>query len=448
MKKIFAAIFIFVIFLSFNNGFNSIRTVRANTITVPDDYPTIQVAIARATDGDTVFVKNGVYYTSDNNLIIIDKTISLIGEDPEKTIITGLFTPYIASTPAIRVAAPNVTISGFTITNCRIAIAIANYYEESFPSGCKIIYNNIVNNSEGIRPLRSDLLIYGNNITNNQQGITGWNTENIIISGNNIAHNGKGVNIGICRNITVSENCIFNNTGGLDLVYYGPHFVYGNNITNNDWGIRFAEGCANAEVYGNIINQNNAGIVLLIFPNEGDIVVSGVGNKVFGNFFIDNSEQVIQNEREFVNIDMSWSKGTDFVLWDNGTVGNYWNNYNGTDLDHNQVGDSPYIIDENNQDNYPLMSFISISQWNIEYRGFYIQKVDNSYIVSENLLETYISPLFSTIEEAKEWIATGPTTTPNPATEFPTLIIIISVAILTIIGFGIFAYFKKYRRKN
>ena len=97
MKKIFAVVFILVIFLSFNNGFNSIRTVRANTITVPDDYPTIQVAIARANEGDTVYVKNGVYYVGENNLIIIDKTISLIGEDPEKTIISGLFTPNIAS---------------------------------------------------------------------------------------------------------------------------------------------------------------------------------------------------------------------------------------------------------------------------------------------------------------------------------------------------------------
>ena len=32
------------------------------TITVPDDYPTIQTAIGNATAGDTVFVRNGTYY--------------------------------------------------------------------------------------------------------------------------------------------------------------------------------------------------------------------------------------------------------------------------------------------------------------------------------------------------------------------------------------------------
>ena len=414
MKKIFAIIFILLIFLSFNNGFNSIRTVRANTITVPDDYPTIQVAIAHANDGDTVFVKNGIYYTGDNNLIIIDKTISLIGEDPEKTIISGLFSIYIGSTPAIRVGAPNVTISGFTITNCRTAIAIANYYDESFPSGCKIIYNNIVNNSEGIRPQRSDLLIHGNNITNNKSGIKGWNTKNIIVSDNNISHNENfGVDIGICRNITICGNTISNNTGGLNLVYYGPHFVYGNNITNNDWGLRFAEGCSNAKVYGNIIANNSAGVVLLIFPNEGDVVFSGVGNKVFGNIFVDNFEQVVQNEGEFGYLNLPYSKGTDVVLWDNGTVGNYWGDYlikysNASEMGNSGVGDTPYFIDGVNIDYFPLVIAFNVS---------------------------------STIS-----LISTPIPTPNPeAKPLPVILVVISIVVIIVGGLGLIVYFKKNR---
>jgi len=35
---------------------------------------------------------------------------------------------------------------------------------------------------------------------------------------------------------------------------------------------------------------------------------------------------------------------------------NYWNDYNGTDNDGDGKGDTPYIISENNQDNYPLMN--------------------------------------------------------------------------------------------
>jgi len=53
-------------------------------------------------------------------------------------------------------------------------------------------------------------------------------------------------------------------------------------------------------------------------------------------------------------------------IWDNGypSGGNYWSNYNGTDLysgpcqnvtGSDGIGDTPYVIDANNQDNYPLM---------------------------------------------------------------------------------------------
>ena len=333
----------------------------AETIVVPDDYSTIQAAIDNAAEGDIVFVENGVYQVDDNTTIVISKTLSLIGEDPGNTVILGVFSMYPENDVAIRLAAPNVTLSGFTITNCRVAIAIANYYAEPYPSGCKIINNNIVNNSEGIRPQRNNLLISGNNITRHPGGgITGYNTENIIIAGNNISENGYGINIGQSRNITVNGNNISNNSRGLNLVYYGPYSVYGNNITKNDWGIRFAEGCHNATVTGNNITQNSAGVVLLNFPNSGDVAVSGVGNKVLGNLFIDNDEQVLPNEVEFENIRMG-SNGTDIVLWDNSTVGNYWSNYNGTDNDGDGIGDTPYVIDENNQDNYPLMPPVDIA---------------------------------------------------------------------------------------
>jgi parallel beta-helix repeat protein len=50
----------------------------------PGNYTRIQDAIDNASDGDTVFIFNGIYY---ENVRIKDKTITLIGEDTNSTII-------------------------------------------------------------------------------------------------------------------------------------------------------------------------------------------------------------------------------------------------------------------------------------------------------------------------------------------------------------------------
>jgi nitrous oxidase accessory protein NosD len=364
MKRITVKLVGLLVLSSLLAMFPNVITVKAEaaTIVVPDDFSTIQEAVEHAKEGDTVFVKNGVYTVDDNTTMVIDKTLSLIGEDPENTVILGAFSTYPENDVAIRVAAPNVTLSGFTIKDCPVAIAVANYYAEPYPSGCRIIGNNIVNNSEAIRPQRNDLLISGNNITGNQAGITGYNAENVVITGNNITDNHyHGVDIGQSRNVTVCRNNISNNAGGLNLIYYGPYNVYGNNITQNGWGIRFAEGCQNATICGNNISQNGVGVVLLNFPNGGDVAVSGVGNTVFGNLFVGNSEQVTKDEIEYENINVTWSMGTDIVLWDNGVLGNYWDDYDGSDKNDDEIGDTPYIIDENNRDNRPSMYPLDVS---------------------------------------------------------------------------------------
>ena len=97
------------------------------------------------------------------------------------------------------------------------------------------------------------------------------------------------------------------------------------------------------------------GIALLIFPNAGDIVTSGIGNVVFGNLFINNTKQATR-EKSSYNYPPTTRMGIDIVAWDNGTIGNYWDDYAGIDADNDEIGDTTYIIDEDNKDYYPLMT--------------------------------------------------------------------------------------------
>jgi hypothetical protein len=54
-------------------------------------------------------------------------------------------------------------------------------------------------------------------------------------------------------------------------------------------------------------------------------------------------------------------------FWDNGSVGNYWSNYtikypNACEFNNTGVGDTPYVIDQNNIDHYPLMHLYGIDK--------------------------------------------------------------------------------------
>lgn len=116
---------IFVVFLL---SFSLIAILEVDaqprTITVPDDYSTIQDAIEASIDGDTVYVKRGHYDGPYLQTITINKSISLIGEDAKIT--TLLLHPNVQGSGfrtgavydydvALSIRANDVSISGFTI---------------------------------------------------------------------------------------------------------------------------------------------------------------------------------------------------------------------------------------------------------------------------------------------------------------------------------------------
>ena len=101
-----------------------VAKAQSRTIVVPDDYSTIQEAVANAVNKDTIFVKKGTYNIPENQTLLLSKSISLIGEDANNTIMRlkpplvpyTLFTQtFMVHDNPIKINASKVQLSNFTI---------------------------------------------------------------------------------------------------------------------------------------------------------------------------------------------------------------------------------------------------------------------------------------------------------------------------------------------
>ncbi|MBN1280364.1 MAG: hypothetical protein JXA00_01810 [Candidatus Thermoplasmatota archaeon] len=142
----------------------------------PGNYTKIQDAIDNANDGDIIFVYQGIY----NGSITISKSITLLGEARDQTIINGVGSWKICS-----IYANDVTIKYFTIKNGSYGIWLFRVDDTKISNnliiktGCgiwvqdycfrtKIYFNSIAYASMGIKSDRSKRsYIFYNNFYNN-----------------------------------------------------------------------------------------------------------------------------------------------------------------------------------------------------------------------------------------------------------------------------------------
>ncbi|TSA56291.1 hypothetical protein D4R42_03845 [bacterium] len=145
-----------------------------------------------------------------------------------------------------------------------------------------------------------------------------------------------------CTNITVKNLNLTNNGEGILLVFTTNSTITKNNITNNSHGI-YLRWSSNNSIHGNSITNNN-GFVIYLHDSSDNIF--------YNNTFINNELGV--EDSSFWNFWVTPSVN----IWDDGhpSGGNYWDSYDGVDNNGDGIGDTPYVIDENNQDNYPLMN--------------------------------------------------------------------------------------------
>lgn len=387
----------------------------------PDNYTRIQAAIDDASDGNTVFVfdDSSPYYEN----IEINKSIKLVGESKETTIIQGKNVGNI-----IEVNASWVNITDFNITNTIISgagIKLNNV------ENCQINNNKIINNSWGISVEKSNnnTILYNKIAFNTITGISLINSSNNLIKNNDVISNDwNGISIvsssnnnvimknyvasnrenGILLRDSLNNTIISNDVNSNDWAdIYLEHSsnnnkIIGNNVSNyirydvswkNPYGIYICSGTSENHIESNNVSNKLTGIKIFgssnkvynnnIFCNMGGIGLlnskynSIIGNNLmlngkYGGIHIDASSDNSIYHNNFLNnfkqVDYSRNLSPYVYLinytniWNNTypSGGNYWSDYNGTDSDGDGIGDTPYIIDADSQDNYPLME-----PWNI-----------------------------------------------------------------------------------
>ena len=237
---------------------NPIRPIsKGNTLYVggtgEGNYTKIQDAIDNASIGDTVYVydDSSPYHES----IYINKSLNLIGEDKDKTVVggDGLYVSVKNSN--------NVNIQSFTFigggksrvlivfdycSNCTFYdnIVQGNYLTRSvgiyYSSEIKILKNYISSNCSSIEIDNSQNCIIENNYVGGyeelsimSEGITVYYSTNITIINNHISRCIYGIGIPNSENITVIQNHISRNIWGFCVYCSEGIYIIQNNFIRN-----------------------------------------------------------------------------------------------------------------------------------------------------------------------------------------------------------------------
>ena len=375
----------------------SFQLLLAHSIHVGKQFPvkSIRQAIQQANDTDTIIVHQGLYREGS---IVINKKIVFLGYDY----------PILDAQKqgdAVSIKADSVVVSGFKIIN-------SGFASLDDPCGIKV-YN------------RTYVRIYNNRLANNFFGIYLQNCSNCIVKGNLIvAHGtqeqliGNGIHCWKSENLQIIANTISGHRDGIYFEFVTNSVIWRNISTKNiRYGLHFM--FSNADSYiSNLFKNNGAGVAVMFSKNVkminntfqenwGDsaygLLLKEISDGyIFANKFIKNTTGIYMEGTSRIRVEKNdfiangWGMKIQASCMDNEIVFNnylkntfdistngslvlntfnfnYWDKYEGYDLDKNDIGDVPY---------HPLSLFAVLTEKNANtmllFRSFMITLLDKS----------------------------------------------------------------------
>jgi parallel beta-helix repeat protein len=277
------------------------------------DYATIQEAINanETAHGHTICVDAGSYYEN----VVVNKSVSLVGESRETTIVDGGIVAGVVTS----ITVDNVSMVGFTVRSSR--------HYESGPSSIGIALGEVKNCN-----------VSGNKIAKNDYGIKLGSSSSNNITGNNITANGRGIYLVSSISNRIVDNYIFNNGIGIWFSSSSDNnSVLRNNITaNRGSGLELRASSHNSianntfvkdglyvyESYANVVDDNLVNGKPLIYLEE----VSDYTVKKAGQVILVNCRGMLVENLELSNTDIG------VELWMTSNTEITRNNMTGNDL--------------------------------------------------------------------------------------------------------------------
>ena len=338
----------------------------AKTIRVGPNRPfkTLTAGLEAAIADDTVLVDAGLY--KEKNLVI-NKSIILIGLN--YPVLDGEKKYEIISIKADGVVVDGFKIihtgisslqdlSGIKIYDCKNVIVKNNILEDTFFGiytqngvNCTIENNRLTANSKGEQQ--------------NGNGIHCWKSENMRIIGNHVTGHRDGIYLEFVTNSIIWRNISVKN------VRYGLHFMFSNDDTyvanifkNNGSGVSvmFSK---RIKMFNNYFEENwgDAAYGILLKEISDGYMEGNHFSKNTSAIYMEGANRILMKRNTFENngwalkiqascMDVVLEKnnfiGNTFDVGTNGSLvlnrftNNYWDKYEGYDLNKDKIGDVPY----------------------------------------------------------------------------------------------------------